>query len=739
MATARDPLLYYIDLGGRSFRARDLKGEEGVSRPFRFEIRFAEDEARHLDPDALARSDASLKLKRGDRLLRKIDGVISAITVGVARNRATEVHLVFEPHLATARYRTDIRIFRKKTAPEIVVEVLSGLGIKTELRLKGTYERRQYCVQLRETDLDFVHRMMEDEGIFYFFADGDVMVLGDSTAAYEPGGPHLQFLAGSGLDGHEDSVFAIGSRSQMGPSKMTLRDFNPAHPSLDMEVRSETPCPAGPEFYDYPGEYLEPGAGSRKVKLRAEAVACAHAALHGRTFAAEVYPGLVFHLDNAPNSSLEGGLVITRLSHDFGRTEGGFSTAFEALSEDVVYRPPVVTEAPRLLNPMTGIVTGPAGEDIHTDSMGRVKVHFHWDRKLPYDDDCSDWVPVIQDNTGHSVGIPRIGWEVLVHFLEGDPDRPVVLGRVYNADDPFPQRLPDMKTRTALKSLTSPRPQHGTGDLTGTNEIQFEDLAGQERIFMYAEKDQNVNIANDKYEHVVNNESRVVKRDERIAIGADNTQTIAGGLYPATEGNQTWSVSGDRIVHVKESVSAGVQGNRTTKIGGNYMRVTGTDARDVVTQNLKETIGGGVVETSLKNNLVQAELASSLTIGGACVELAKKGKMESTVMKRTEEITGAVFVSAEGSIATRCDDTRMTKVKASMSADIEKEAVLAGLDELDTLSKTGLLQGDKLTLRVGKSEISMKDGNIAVSTSDKITIGTSSDNMLGSGTSSQIP
>jgi type VI secretion system secreted protein VgrG len=734
----KDPLLYWIDLGGKSFRAREVKGHEAVSQPFRFEIRFAEAAGKDLDPEALVRGEARLRLARGTDDLRAIDGVVSAISVGISKNRAPEVHVVLEPRLATARFRRDIRIFRKKTVPEIVALVLSGLGINTDLHLQGSYERREYTVQLRETDLDFSHRLLEDEGIFYYFAEGDVMVLGDSTAAYDPSGPLLPFRAGHGMDRHEDAVIAIGARSAMGPSKMTLRDFNPAHPSLDMEVRAATPCPAGPEFYDYPGEYREPGAGSRKVGLRAEAVACAHAAVEGRAFAAKLMPGLVFKLDGAPGALSDGGHVVTRLDHEFHREQGGFSTTFEALREDVVFRPAVVTPAPRLLNPITGIVTGPAGEDVHTDAMGRVKVHLHWDRRLPYDDDCSDWIPTLQDNTGHSVAIPRIGWEVLVHFLEGDPDRPVVLGRVYNADDHFPQVLPEEKSRSALKSMTSPRQPHGSEEVTGSNEIQFEDLAGAERIYLHAEKDQNVVIANDKRENVTSNETRLIKRDESIKIGASNTVKVGGDMVPSIRGNQTWSVGGGRTIAVKGSETAYVKGDRTTSIGGGHTRTIGTDDRAMSHGNFTETIGGAVMETSQKNNLVQAELASTLDVGGSVIELAKAGKMESTVKERTETITGLSFVKAEGNIASRIGELRVTTGDASMTVTAEKEVVIVGIEHLDTLSATGLFAGDKITLRVGSSEMSLKDGNIAISATDSITIDTSSENVLGTGTSSQI-
>jgi type VI secretion system secreted protein VgrG len=733
-----DPLRYLLDLGGNTYRARELSGSESIFKAFRFEIRFAEADGALLDPDALIRSECSLRLERGNTLVRKIDGVATAITVGVTRNRAPEVKVVLEPRYALTRLRKDIRIFRKKTVPEVVVEVLSGLGVKTELRLSGSYERREYNVQLRESDHDFVERLLEDEGIFYFFLEGDVMVLGDSAASYEPGGPFLPFRAGSGLDRNEDAVFAMGARAAMGPSKMTLRDFNPEHPSVNMEVHASTPCAGGPEHYDYPGEYLDPGAGARKVKLRAEAVAVQRAAVTGKTFAGQLFPGGVFHVMGAPPPAADGGYVVTKIEHAMDVRTQGFSTRFEALDADTIFRPMPVTEAPRLLNPITGVVTGPPGEDIYTDEWGRVKVHFHWDRLQPYDDSCSYWIPTIQDNTGHSVAIPRIGWEVLVHFLEGDPDRPVVLGRVYNADDTFPQRLPEMKTRSALKSMSSPRESRESGEITGSNEIQFEDLVGEERIFVHAERDQNVVVANDKKEQVGNNETRVIKRDEKITIGNDHSANIGGDLLPTIQGNQTWSVGGDRKISIDNSDSASVQQDRTQSIGSTHFRRIGTDDRVVVQKNFSEKVGGVILEVSLRNNGFQVEQASSLIVGGAVVELAEESKMESAAKGRAETVGGLVYEKADERIDIRVDQARETVVGASLSVEATKEMVLAGIKKLKTSSNTGLIKGDKLTLKVGTSEITMKDGVLAIKATDSITIDTTADNVLGSGTSTQI-
>jgi type VI secretion system secreted protein VgrG len=562
------------------------------------------------------------------------------------------------------------------------------------------------------------------------------MVLGDSTAAYDTGGPLLPFHAGLGMDQHEDAIVAVGARASVGPSKMTLRDWNRAHPSLNMQVQAPTPLPAGPEYYDYPGEYLEPSQGQRKVDLRAEAVVCSHAAVKGRTFCARLVPGLVWKLDGAPNAAFDGGYVVTVIEHDFERTKSGFSNGFEALRDDVVYRPPVVTEAPRLLNPMTGFVTGAHGDDICTNEMGDVKVHFHWDRQFPYDNTCSHWVPVLQDNTGHSMGISRVGWEVLVHYQEGDPDRPVVLGRVYNADDNFPQRLPDMKTRSALKSLWSPR--EVKGEEQGTNEIQFEDLKGSERMMSYAERDQNIVIAGDKNEDVFEDETRIVKHDEKITIGGDQTMEVHADHMPQVQHDQKWTVSGDRTRHTQGNESTTVHKDRKVKISGSHERHMGTDDRTNVVKDFKETVSGAVTEKSEANNLVQAEKTSELTVSGSLNEEPKENKMESTTQKRTESISGDLNVTAQAEVGTRCDATRTTRVGA-LTASANEEMVIAGIKHLETHSATGLFDGaQELTLKVGDTQIIMKKDTIAMVTDGQITIDTQGQNELTSTTSIQI-
>ncbi len=729
-----NPLRYFIEAGGELHEAREVTGAEKVSTTFRFEIRFAVPLLQMPDPDALVKTDATLVLMRDGLPVRRIDGVLTDVAVGASIRGVHEVELVLEPRLTLARFRTDLRVFRNMTVPQIVMDTLSQIGVTPSQRLSGSYDKRPYCVQWRETDLDFVHRLLEDEGIFYYFLPGDVMVLGDSPAAYEPiaGIPVVPYRAGTAMDRQLDSVTTIGKRASLTVGKVTLRDWNPELPSLDMDVEAAGPTPDGPEFYDYPGEYLTPPEGTRKAKLWSESFGTNAKALVGRTSCAGFGPGFTFKLTDAPIASYDRGYALLSVEHSYRRAQDGFSIGFSALNDDVTYRPPRVTFVPRILNPQTGIVTGPAGaDDIYTDEYGRIKIHFHWDRRLPPDEDCSHWVPVLQDNTGSSSAIPRRDWEMMVHFLEGDPDRPVVLGRVYNAEDRFPVPLPTRKFCTSLKSLSTP-----TRD--GTNEIQIDDESGREYIMIHAERDQNIVVANDKTETILVHENSLVRRNESITIGVNHTMTVGKDIVPQIVGDQTWSTGGNRNRKTGAAESAAIQGNRTKTIGGMHLMQV-DDSSSTTAKELKEQVGGVVLEVSAKNNGTEIGENGKRIVGGAIIELAAENKAETATKKRIETIGGVLFQKAKKELKVKTGEKRLTKVGASYIADSQKQLSLTGAEELSVLSATATHQGTKsVTLKVQDTVVLLQGGVIKIETKSDITLKISGSNDQGAGKSEQI-
>ncbi|HZO14580.1 MAG TPA: type VI secretion system tip protein TssI/VgrG [Polyangiaceae bacterium] len=714
--------LYFVDIGGQRLAARRVRGREAMSLTFRIAVDVVLGDEQLPNPDAYVRAPVALVIARDELVFRRIDAVVTEARVSMhyQGGASAVLSLVLEPSLALLRHRRDIRVFRNKSAIDIVEEVLGGLGIEAERRLSATYAVRPYCVQMRESDFDFASRLLEDEGVAYFF-DGATVVLSDSLRAHAPiEGDALSLRGDSGLDQQDEAVIAMGTRELLTAGRVSLRDFNPDHPSLNMDASAGVPGSAGPEYYDYPGEYLEPGDGAAKAARLAEAFAAASSVYLGKSFCPRLAPGFTFELDGAR-------YLVTALMHDFDSARGGFVNAFEA--SDRAWRPLRVTPEPSLPNPLTATVTGPPGSDVHTDAIGRVKIHFPWDRIQPLDDNASDWVPVLQDNTGQSVGLPRVGWEVLVHFLEGDPDRPVVLGRLYNAADPFPETLPAGKTRSALRSLSSP-------GRDGLNAIRFEDAGGAEQVFLHAEKNHDVVVGNDKREDILALEQLIVAGAETTSIGGNDTLVVGGNRSALVAGNQTHCVAGTRTREVKGTSVANVQRNHALTIGCMHTRRIGSQD-SVATTALGEQVGAMILETSAADNALTSGMAATFTVGGALIEAAAKSKSEETKLARAEMV-GGVLVSKTAKVTSIEAKARSTTVGGLYRVSAAKKVSFeAGVAMQITSTMARFEHAKSITLKVGDCTVVMKDGVLAINAPKKIIMKASGENLQAAGESSQ--
>ena len=734
---AREPLRYFLELLGQSYEVRSIKGEERISATHKFELLFNVESTDPIHPDMVVSGPATLVLMRKNSVRRISTHVTEFMRSATRKGRGGttgggEIAVTLEPRLAMLRKRVDIRVFRDKTAPEIVTQVLNQMGVSVDNRLRESYVMRPYCVQFRESDYDFAARLLEDEGIYYFLTDDSTVVLGDHPAGYDPRVASLPYRYGSGLDQNEDSVSAVGMRGLMTAGKVSLRDFNPAHPSLNMDVEADGPTENGAEFYDYPGEYLEPGEGQVKAKKRAEALACAHQRLIGESFCAELQVGARFEMSGAPMGVRDGGYVVTALKHDFHRENNGFKVSLEAQRESVTFRPEQLTYVPTEPNPLTGFTTGPAGADIHTNETGDTKVHFPWDRLQPKDDNCSHWVPVVQDNTANSVGVARTKWEVMVQFLEGDPDRPIVLGRVYNGGDPAYNPLPKWKTRTSLRSLTSPRTE------TGMNCLQLEDLVGNEQISFAAHKDQNVRIAHNKKEQIDNTDSLTVGHDETVKVGGDKKIALKAYASAEVEGNQVKEVGGTFKLNTGKALEETVTADHTLKTGGNATYVAGSSYQFQAGENFNQSIGGNATEFSVKANMNQAGETTYSIVGGLYFEIAKKSKTETSGKNRIEVIGGILFEKCDKEHSTRVEKKRLLRVGKDWEVKADKNLLLAGRMKLTEDSKKATYTGEeKLTLKVGDTEIVISEGTVTMKTKGSIKTSTTGATCVASSSAKQ--
>lgn len=696
-----DPLVIHVELHGARHLVRRLRGEEAISATAPLEVAFQVPVADPLEPDAVTGDTATVVFARSG-IERRFTRVITACRRGATRATAragVDVELTLVPKLDTLRHRVDLRVFRDKDVPSIVESVLGDLGISTERRLSASYGVRPYTVQWRESDLAFVSRLLESEGIFYFVDDDDRVILGDSSSALDGGQP-LSFKEASGLDAGEDAVFELGEHGRMAPGSFTFRDFDFQRPSLDMDGKSAGAFEGGPEVYVFPGKHGDPAEGAGRASKASRASRAASAGYVGRAHAAGLRPGMSLRIEQTPIDPFDLDVCVTRVRHSFDLTEKGYSVGFDAVPREVVPTPESTTECPIHAGPMIGYVVGPAGADIHTDPWGRVKIHFPWDRLQPKDDNASDWVPTLQDNTGSSVGIPRIGWEMLVHFDEGDPDHPVILGRVYNPLDDFYAVLPENRMYSALRSMTSPRNPKGP---TGENKILFDDRAGFERIHMWSERDRRVLVAHDKKENTDDYEDRTVHRDERVAVGKDRTVQTGQDHVDNVHRHRTETIGANRTVRVKRTTAEATEGNESLRIGGSHNRRIGNSDRVGVKRIFSEAIGALDLEASIKDNELSGRWVSAWTVGGLALEIAKN-TISRTTGKLQIDLLGSLTQKAKAAIQQRIGKSRTVKIGGSLSVEAGDSVTFSGIEELTIEAKSiKLAPKEKLSMTVGST------------------------------------
>lgn len=518
--------------------------------------------------------------------------------------------------------RKNYRIFQQISEPDIVLKLLSEWGIKPIVRLdKGAYKKRKYRVQYAESDFAFMNRMLEDAGVaFYFEQEGEEtkMVLSDAPHGNPKRGAVLRFLDDTSMINNVALEFVTSVRmgQRVRPGTYTMRDHDYRKPPTYKLISSASkglPVEEKLERFHYvPGAFLfgtdsgeaTPSADD-KGKARTDEKAAAvlaqkrldakRGSARVATFETNAYdlaPGVVMEISDHPHAALGEGKTFLVVECSLSGTNGGeWSQHCEVRGTDVPFRPELSTPRPKVNGVESATVVGPAGEEIHTDEFGRVRVHFHWDRESKMDDNSSCWIHVSQPWGGAGYGgsnLPRIGQEVLVDFLGGDPDRPLIVGRVYTNLQKTPYKLPDNKTQSGWKSQSSPG-----GGPSNYNEIMFEDKTGQELVRMQAEKDL----------------SKLVKHDEQVTIGNDRTKQVGHDDALTVGHDRTRQVGHDETVQIGNDRTRMVGNNESVAVGNNRSKVVGHNEAMVV--GLNQSLDVGVAQT------IQVGAAQTVTIGGA--------------------------------------------------------------------------------------------------------------------------
>jgi type VI secretion system secreted protein VgrG len=629
--------LFKIDtpLGKDVLLLRGFEGTEGISRLFRFQLDLLSENSSISFPDIVGKN-VTISLKQPDGSYRDLNGIISRFAQHATEEQFTSYSAEMVPWLWFLTRNADCRIFQNKSIPDIITKVFSDLGFNDYTNsLQGSYDPREYCVQYRESDFNFVSRLMEEYGIFYFFKHEQgkhTLVLADASTAHSPcpGQSSVRYVTVSGGP-QEDVITEWQIEQELRTGKYSLEDYNFKTPSTNLMASEPTMYDVGGntkyEIYDYPGEYLDRGAGQSLSKIRMEEEEAGHLVAHGMSQCRMFVSGYKFTLEEHPRKDMNTDYVLTEIQHTAvtdaypsSRVAEGesYSNTFTCIPLSVPFRPLRATPRPTVKGLQPAVVTGPSGEEIYSDKYGRVKVQFFWDRLGKKNENSSCWIRVSQPWAGKNWGavfLPRIGQEVIVDFLESDPDQPLITGRVYNAEQMPPYTLPDMQTRSTFQSRSSKG-----GGTSNYNEIRFEDLKGSEQIFINAEKDMDHRVEKDSREYVGSNRHLIVNASQFELVNTDKQLHVKGKQNEKIESDKSLQVGGNCMESITGDHSVNISGDRKESVTGDDSRSVTGNVKDQVAQAVSQQIGMNYDQEAGQNINVTAGMNINL-MGGMAVNI----------------------------------------------------------------------------------------------------------------------
>ncbi|MCM8738872.1 type VI secretion system tip protein VgrG [Azospirillum sp. A1-3] len=597
-------------LGEDALVFRRMVAVEQVSQLFSFEVELLTARPK-VDFYAVLGQDMTVRVAT-DSGERHFNGFVASFGHAGSQGRYGLYKATLRPWLWFLTRNRDCRIFQDMTVPDIVKALLREHGFTDIVdRLSGSYEPWEYCVQYQESDFAFLSRLLEHEGIYYYFTHRNgahALVLGDGVGAHDHLKPshRLRFNPEQGQRGKLGGVEAWTVSREVTGGAYTLDDFDFERPKAQLRTTLSAPRPhalSGMEVFEYPGDMAYMKAGSRSsigqatVRHRMEELKSRHEHIEAATTVRELACGQLFSLTHHPNAEqnreyLVLSAVTEVVSDEFEANSGSggepYACHFTVLSSQEQYRPPRLTPLPVMRGPQTAIVSGKPGEEIWTDKYGRIKVRFHWDRNGKADETSSCWIRVAQSWAGKRWGaqfLPRIGQEVIVDFLDGDPNRPVVTGSLYNGDAMPAFDLPENATQSGLRTNTVKG--------AGANELRFEDKSGKEQIFIHAQRNQDNRVKNDLLEWIGNERHLVVVKDQLEKVKADKHQTV--------------------------------DGDHNEKIGGTASLTVGEELHERVGQNAALQAGMDIHLKAGMNLVLEAGVMVTLKVAGSFITIGPSG------------------------------------------------------------------------------------------------------------------
>jgi type VI secretion system secreted protein VgrG len=711
-------------LGDDALLLRSFSGHEAISQLFRFDLDLLSEKPA-ISFDGIVGKQVTLNASLADGSERYWSGYISRFAQGGHDGRFTCYRAEMVPWLWFLTRTADCRIFQNKKAPDIILKIFQDLGFSDfSLRLHGNFVERDYCVQYRETDFNFVSRLMEEEGIFYFFehANGKhTLVLANDPAEHKPC-PHqstVRYELTAGGWQEDDVVLDCFAQQEFRTGAWAYSDYNFETPSTSLIVQVAGKNPY--EIYDYPGEYRKRADGDGLARIRLEEQRTPTFVVQGTSDCRAFTPGYKFDLIDHYRIDLNQSYVLTAVRHTaslgssyggsggIGNSEPSYRNSFECIPATTTYRPPRITPQPAVQGCQSAVVVGPAGEEIYTDKYGRVKVQFHWDREGKMNESSSCWVRVSHPWAGKgwgSVTIPRIGQEVIVDFLEGNPDQPIIIGRVYNAQQMPPFGLPGGAVVSGFKSNST----KGGG---GYNEISLNDTKGTELIQIHGQYDMDTKIEHDERVNVGNNRTETVGVDESITIGSNRTEKVGKNETITIGVNRTESVGADEKISIGSNRTETVGANETIGIGSN--RTENVGSNETVTIALTRTHNVGV------NDMLNVGAAQEVSVGGLQALTVGLTRVKTVGVSETANIGTSQTVSVGTSQTVNVGTDLSQKVGKNHSQTVgnNRSASVTNDDSVKVGKNLVIDAGESISIKTGDASITMKkDGTISIKGKD---------------------
>jgi type VI secretion system secreted protein VgrG len=616
--------------GGDVLRLVQFSGREAISEPFLFHLTMQADDA-NLDPTQIVGAPVTVCLSPDTTPTRNFNGIVTRfLHAGGYGDQA--IYLAdLAPRLWLLTLGTDRLVYQNLSVPDIVKQLLTAANVVFEDKLTDTYTARDYCVCFDETPFAFISRLMEEEGIYYFFTfsdTGHTMVLADNASAHATlAGAETVTFAPENIP-----VPAILHVSQFDlvckivVQQHTINDYNYTMSATALLAETKGTSGRG-AHYVYPGRHTAAASGSRLAQIHTDAQQADSTIAQGTGRCHPMVAGGRFTLQGHPRNTLNGAHILRSVTHH--ATDGMYSNAFDTFAATVPFRAPLQTPRPRVAGMHTAVVVGPAGEEIWSDKLGRVKVQFHWDRFGKHNETSSCWVRVAQTSAGQGWGhlfLPRIGQEVLISYIDGDPDRPLITGSVYNDAQTTPVVLPGAQTQSVIRTRSSKNGAAG-------NEIRLEDKLDAEQFFVHAQKDMQVDIENDLATTLIaGNETRTVKKGNRsttIETGNDTLNvkgtrdvTVTGAETRTNEANLDHTVKGNLTLTVSGNLVIDVSGSITLKSGTAFSAKAGTALSAEAGTSLTNKAGTSISQQGLT---IESKASASQTVEGGGMLTLKGG------------------------------------------------------------------------------------------------------------------